>query len=388
MRKLTVLLVTALAVTNVIALEKGESEFEHNGWFRYTRAMKKFDLGEPTASRYTLERGYLRYSHQWTNQLFTKLTVDIHSSDKYAEGATVRLKEAYLDVNVPMVKDWKFTAGLQKHYFGLMYSWDYTHPDKDLADAQGVCASADYGLTLNGFLPAGLGEAQLGVYNGEGYKYAGKYLDKYPEYLGNIRLTPFAGVTLGVSAFINASDMSLYKNDKSYRTSDNKKRVLPDTANKDRFGLTPMAKLAFGPVSLTGTYVIYDYNRTSSYYAINYDSTNTVLDSTLKTSEKKYAMTGLDVMPLVSLFKRKLDVYGRFSTWKQVEDDTLVNETKSVTRYGAGFNYHLVRREKGKPGAEFQFAWVREQPKKADSDPTDTFMAQFRFEYARLFLAP
>jgi len=384
-RPIIVLAVMALVMT-ALALDPGQTEFEHNGWFRYTNQSHSFKVTDPNVNRFTLERGYFRLSHQWSSMFSTKFTLDFHSSDKYAEGATVRLKEAYADLALPFLKDFKFTAGLQKHYFGLIYSWDYTHPDKSLADDRGVCASADYGLTVNGFLPAGFGEVQLGVYNGEGYKYAGKYVNASPEWLGNLRLTPFPGVMVGFSAFTNASDMSLYKNDKKGRITDGTNLLFmnADTANTGRFALAPVARVAFGPFSLTGEYIAYDYTRKFSYYTINRDSTGQVTDSTLVTKTKDYRQSGIDLMPQVTLASRKLEVYGRFSTWERKEqsgDSLPVNQSASFTRYGAGFNYHFIRRANGKPGLEFQLAWIREQSQKAGTDPKDTFMAQMRFEW-------
>jgi hypothetical protein len=70
-----------------------------------------------------------------------------------------------------------------------------------------------------------------------------------------------------------------------------------------------------------------------------------------------------------------------------------VNLDKSLMRYGAGFNYHFVRRAGGsKPGVALQFAWVREQSRKevepgVKVDPVDTFMVQARFEWNHLFSA-
>jgi hypothetical protein len=376
-------LVAALAAP-ALALDPGQTEFEHNGWYRYTNQSTKFEITDPSISRFALERGYVRLSHQWSSMFFTKFTVDMFSSDKYPEGATVRLKEAYADVALSFLKDFFLTAGLQKHYFGDIYSWDYSHPEKTLSDDRGVCASADYGLTLNGFLPAGLGELQLGVYNGEGYKYAGSYVNTSPELLGNLRLTPFAGVMVGFSAFTNASDRSLYKNDKKGRVADGTMYMNADTANTDRFAMQPIAKVALGPFSLTGTYLAYDYTRTFSYYSINRDSTGQVIDSTLVPKSKDYSQSGFDVMPLLTLAGRKLDVYGRYSMWERREqsgDSMPVNQSASFTRYGAGFNYHFIRRAKGKPGLELQLAWIREQAKKEGSDPKDIFMAQVRFEW-------
>jgi hypothetical protein len=163
-----------------------------------------------------------------------------------------------------------------------------------------------------------------------------------------------------------------------------------------RFAFAPMAKVAFGPVSLTGEYIMYGYNREYSYYDLNRDTTGAVIDSTLAEKTKDYAMSGLDLMPMVSLLGRKLEVFGRFSTWERKEqsgDSMPVNLDRSLMRYGAGFNYHFLRRSGGsKPAVAFQFAWVREQSEKEASpgvkvDPTDTFMAQFRMEWSHLFSA-
>ena len=38
----------------------------------------------------------------------------------------------------------------------------------------------------------------------------------------------------------------------------------------------------------------------------------------------------------------------------------------------------------GKPGAEFQLAWTRDLTKKEGAKPTDTFSAQFRFEFSHV----
>jgi hypothetical protein len=384
MKRLLVLAALAAVTATGFAQDPGQSVLEHNGWFRYTNTSTEFGVTDPSVSRFTLERGYVRLSHRWTDALFTKFTVDMFSSDKYADGATVRLKEAFADIALP-IPDFLLTAGLQKHYFGAIYSWDYTHPDKSLADAQDIAASADYGLTVNGFLPSGLGELQLGVYNGEGYKYVGKYVNTSPELLANLRLTPFAGLMVGASAMYNAEDMSRYKNDKAGRSSDGTKYLNPDTVNSGILGLAPVFRLAFGPVALNGEYIVYNYARQFSYYGINRDSAGAVIDSALVEKSKKYAQSGFDLMPVATLARRKLEVYGRFSTWERREehDGTMeVNLDKSLVRYGAGANWHLQRRERGRPGMEFQFAWVREQARKEGSKPKDTFMAQFRFEWS------
>lgn len=389
---MVICLMAVLAIT-ASAQEPGEAVLEHNGWFRYTNQSTAFKVTQPTVSRLALERGYLRFSYRWSPQFFTKMTVDMFSSDKYADGATVRLKEAYADLTLPVLSDFNLTAGLQKHYFGLIYSWDYTHPEKALEDDQGVCASADYGVTLNGFLPAGLGELQLGVYNGEGYKYAGKYVNTSPELAGNLRLTPFPGLTFGASVFTNQTDNSLYKNDRKGRITEGGVTYFmnADTANTNRLAYAPMFKLAFGPFSLLGEYLGYSYTRKFSYYKINRDSAGNIVDSTFVEKKKDYRMTGVDLLPVVTLMGRKLELYGRVSIWERREqsgDSMPLNKDKSFIRYGAGFNYHFIRRERGRPGLALQIAWTRTQPRNPDLKPTDVFLAQMRFEWSATIAKP
>ncbi len=392
-KTVTALLLAILAAGSVYALNPGESELEYNGWFRYTNQSAKFQITKPTASRSNIERNYLRASHQWIAKLLSKLSLDFLSSSSYADGASVRIKEAYVDMGLPL-KDFTLTAGVQKHYFSEIYSWDYTHPDKELADAQGVCASADYGVTINGFLPKGLGELQLGVYNGEGYKVTGAKNSVAPELLANLRLTPVTGFQVGASVFNKVKDISAYANSTGKLSADRHLWLNPDTANRNRFAFAPMAKVALGPASLTGEYIIYNYTRDFSQYTA--DSASGKVDSTSLTHKTKdYANAGIDLLPMVSLMNQKLDIFGRFSTWQAKEqsgDSMPVNKAKSLMRYGAGFNYHFLRRAGGsKPAVAFQFAWVREQSEKEASpgvkvDPTDTFMAQFRMEWSHLLL--
>jgi len=401
MRKTVVALLLAILLAgSVYAIDPGQSELEYNGWFRYTNQSTKLNITSPTASRSNAERNYLRAAHQWTAKLYSKLSLDFLSSSSYADGASVRIKEAYLDMATP-IKDFTLTGGMQKVYFGEIYSWDYTHPDKELSDAQGVCSSADYGLTLNGFLPSGFGEAQVGVYNGEGYKVTGAKNSTSPMLLANLRLTPIAGFQVGASVFSKVKDVSAFSNGAPKRGAgaDTTKFFNADTANRNRFAFAPMAKIAVGPASLTGEYIMYSYTRNYSYYALNRDSTHTVTDSTLTVSNKDYNMTGIDLMPLVTLMNQKLDVFGRFSTWQQkdqVGDSMPVNKAKSLMRYGLGFNWHFLKRAGGsKPAVAFQFAWIHEQsealkpaPATGKVDPTDIFMVQFRMEWNHVLPAP
>lgn len=390
-RVLATAILFAVTVTGLMALDKGATEIENNSWFRYTAGMKRSELYR---SDFNLERGYIRLSHQWTTDLFTKMTIDVFGSSAYSDGATIRLKEAYLDWTVPVsFLDMRLTPGLQKHYWSLIYSWDYTHPERSLTDKVGIASSADFGVTLNGFLPDGFGEFQFGVYNGEGYKRvfasSNSLVNTEFEYAANLRLAPLAGVTVGASVMTCKSDRSAYKfGTGSYHAPKSTERALADTANVNRLGIAPMAKLAFGPVSLLGEYIINNYTRQYSYWVC--DTLGKVSDSTKHVKTKKYAQTGLSVVPVITLFARKLELVGRYDMWSissEQSDGSLAQDTlKSHTLMGAGFNYHVVRRERGRPGVMLQFMWQHEQPVATSAKPTDLFMAQVRLEWTGLIV--
>jgi hypothetical protein len=386
MKKSVIVLLTVFLMTgSLFALDKGQTELENDVWFRYTAAMPNFGFANMTRGDFDLERGYVRLAHQFTSNLYTKMTVDVLSSSSYSDGASIRLKEAYIDYLLPL-KDTKFTAGLQKNYFSLIYSWDYTNIEKSLADKEGVLASADYGLTLNGYLPSGFGEWELGAYNGEGYKKAFatsvNQVNTIPAWVANLRLTPIGGITVGSSILYNAKDMSAYKNASSFRQGDTL-RFNSDTNNLKRLGIAPMAKVAVGPVSVLGEFIKYDYSRDLSFYRMTKDSSGHVTDSTLNTKDKKYAMNGFSVVPVVSLLKKKLELVGRYDMWN-VTSGGVKDTLASHHMYGLGANWHFVRRG-NKPGVELQVGWERQQPVATSVKPTDTFMVQFRYEWSSLF---
>jgi hypothetical protein len=155
-----------------------------------------------------------------------------------------------------------------------------------------------------------------------------------------------------------------------------------------------MAKVAVGPVSLTGEYIVFNYTRDFSQYTAD-SATGKVDSASLTHKTKDYANAGMDLLPVITLMNQKLDLFGRFSTWQAKEqsgDSMPVNKAKSLMRYGAGFNWHFLRRAGGsKPAVAFQFAWVREQSEKEATpgvkvDPVDTFILQFRMEWSHLLL--
>jgi hypothetical protein len=200
-------------------------------WSRWTNESAKYRNADgnyefKTSKNYfSLERGYLGLETAFTDNTKGRFTVDIFSTDathqypsdlvapvdtlknSSIDGAGLKLKYAYVDfAKLFPVPDLNLTVGLQKVYFGTIYDWNYSLIGKAPTDEYKVANSADYGVTLNGFLPGGYGEYAVGAYNGEGYKKVAAMLSDNTDfaYLANLRLTPVHGVTVGGSYMTNS----------------------------------------------------------------------------------------------------------------------------------------------------------------------------------------
>lgn len=81
----------------------------------------------------------------------------------------IYLKYAYLDLK-NIIPEAVIRFGIQKVYFGAIDKWEYPLPVKEIMDDNKLLSSADLGLGIDGNIPGGWGEYQIGVYNGNGYK--------------------------------------------------------------------------------------------------------------------------------------------------------------------------------------------------------------------------
>jgi hypothetical protein len=205
--------------------------------------------------------------------------------------------------------------------------------------------------------------------------------------LASFRLAPYPWFQLGGSIFTKPRDFSPYKNNNPGRNYGNTSYASGDTANADRLGSAPMARFVLGPFSITGEAISYGYTRQSSYYVLTKDGEGNVVDSTRHESWKKYAMQGADVLSVLSVLSRKVELFGRYSVWQEQEmyrGSMVENKDGSHVRYGAGFNYSILGQTGGNhPALALQFAWIHEQSQRETSpgvkaDPTDTFIAQVR----------
>lgn len=247
-----------------------------------------------TKNYFSLERGYVGLEAKFSETVKGRFTVDIFSTDLLKDGAGLKLKYAYMDFTklIP-VPDLTTTVGLQKVYFGSIYDWNYSLIGKAPSDEYKLANSADYGISLNGFIPGGWGEYQLGMYNGEGYKNYGANLKDNidPAWLANLRLTPLAGITLGASVMTNGSERRLKLADATENPAYNTQLLLDG-----------ILRAAFGPVDVWVEYLSKDVKYAPAF------------------SNKDHILSGLSVFPtlkLKSLIGADLDLMGRWERWDE-----------------------------------------------------------------------
>ena len=315
---------------------------------------------------FSLERGYLGLETKFSEQVKGRFTVDIFTTDKTHEyreysladstlsystksgsidGAGLKIKYAYVDFGglIP-VKDMTLTAGMQKVYFGSIYDWSYTLIGKAPSDEHKVVSSSDLGITLNGYLPSGFGEYQLGIYNGEGYKKVGANLKENTDfaYLGNLRVTPITGFTIGGSYMINTVERDK-KLDGEIINSSYEEQKLTDI----------YTRLAYGPVDLTGEYIIKD---------VDFPNVKDI------NKTQAYTATGISIFPCLNLkayLPYDLQLVGCYDIWDEsdrVETDKARNK---VTASTIGVNYNFMPDETDNPAMQLQLNYTT---KKYDED--------------------
>lgn len=333
----------------------GETEIQMTQWIRYTHLYTSDTLKTTlTTSAFSLDRGYVRLNYKYNDNLKVHFTTDIYTSDKFTEGAGLKIKDGYLKIsNLLPIPNLDLNIGLQKTYFSRIYDWEYLTVEKAYTDKYKVLASADYGISLTGILPRGLGQYNLGLYNGEGYTKVGKYLNTKPALLADLRFIPLAGLTIGSSVLYEKENYSAYNYEPTPPA---------DTINKNRFAVAPFAKIAFGIFSLEGEYILYRYDR------VHHDTTG----GSLTERKKKYDLGGFWLMPIITIKELKLELLGRFDLWQHKEDGQ-EKDNKSSRLLLAGLNYYPF----GKNLA-FQFNWQREEYKDKKQPKKDVFYFQIK----------
>lgn len=384
LKRLTQLSICAGLLVLPIVSHALETKLSGEFWGRWiNETAKKKDastnyVDKVTKNYLSLERGYFGLETKFSENTKGRFTVDIFSTDATHEyqaytlsdssqvalpvepasltstaktgsldGAGLKIKYAYVDfAKLTPIPDLTLTVGMQKTYFGTIYDWNYTLIGKAPTDEYKVANSSDLGVSLNGYLPNGLGEYAVGVYNGEGYKKVGSNLKENTDfaYLANLRLTPIPGLTVGGSYMSNTvgRDKAL---DGDVLNSSYEEQSLMDG----------VLRLAYGPVDIWAEYISkqVEYpNQTSS------------------TKTKEYTATGLSIFPCVSLkeyLKYDIQLVGRYDTWDE-SDRVLTDSARHVlnaTTFGA--NYNFMHDEAANPAMQLQLNYTSKKYNEDDS---------------------
>lgn len=277
-----------------------------------------------------LDRGYIDFKTKFSELTSARFTIDLFSTDLVKDGGGLKLKYAFVDFGgIIPIPDAKISAGLQKVYFGSIYDWDYTLIGKAPSDEYKVANSADYGLTVNGYLPSGFGEYAVGIYNGEGYKNFGANLKDNTsfEYLANLRLTPIRGITLGGSFMTNSAER-----EKALATD-------ADVAGYQTHTLMDgLARFVYGPVDVMAEYLMKD---------VEYPN--------VAKGSKDYTANGLSIIPILNLrhfIDTDIQIVGRYDRWDETDNASAKHLLTAVT---GGVNYNFMHNDSYVPAFQLQF---------------------------------
>jgi hypothetical protein len=365
MNKMLCLILPALLLTGILPAQ--ELKITGEMWNRWTleNGTAPGDSSDAILrNNFSLERGYIGVEPIFSETIKGRFTVDIFSTDLIKDGAGLKLKYAYVDFGslIP-IPDLTTTIGLQKVYFGTIYDWSYNLIGKAPSDEYKIANSADYGISLNGYIPGGWGEYALGMYNGEGYKNYGANLKDNidPAFLANLRLTPFAGLTLGGSVMTNGSERKIKLADASANASYNTQLLLDG-----------VLRAAYGPVDLWVEYL----NKSVSY-AEAFNS-------------KDYTANCLSVFPtlkLKNLTGADIDLVGRYDRWDETDNSSNQNLLTAIT---GGLNYNFMHDDSANPSMQVQLNYTSKKYDEAVSavsyanglKDSETLMLQFKWRFA------
>ncbi len=359
---LAIILITPVLISGLPTKVSGEM------WGRWTNESAKYKdanneyVFKTSKNYFSLERGYFGLETTFSENTKARFTVDMFSTDathqyptdlavpidtlKNAsiDGAGLKLKYAYVDfARLFPVPELNLTVGLQKVYFGTIYDWNYSLIGKAPTDEYKVANSADYGITLNGYIPGGYGEYAVGAYNGEGYKKVASSLSDNTSfaYLANLRLTPVPGVTVGGSYMTN-----------SVRRDKKLSGDAPESKYEEQALLDAVLRLNYSIVDLWGEYISKDMKFPNA-------------------TGKDYTATGFMIMPIVSLkpyLNKDFQLLFRYDVWDETDNPSSTSFYKlNATTIGA--NYNFLHDASNVPAMQLQLNYTMKKYNEDDSAP-------------------
>ncbi|MDY6787052.1 MAG: hypothetical protein SVK54_02890 [candidate division WOR-3 bacterium] len=340
MKKVLLLLTLAIVLLSAVSMHGMETKFKMELWNRYTADIVDRTIEE---SQFALKRGYFRLEPEFTDNIKGRFNLDFFSDEDGLDGAGLKLKYAYLDFNKLLpIPESKVTFGLMKNYFGTIYTWDYTTIDKDPSDKYKVISSTDYGLGYYALIPGGFGEYSLQMSNGEGYKKTGGDVDINPAFIGNLRVIPIPGITVGGS---------VYYTQKGLLNSD-ELLTAGDTTVMAAAGL---AKISFGPLSLIGEYLMKNID-----------------------SDGAYAYMGMGSFSMGKISGFDMDIVARYDK-SDPDKDTADDGSQMIL---GGINYYILRASKNSPAVWLQANYSRTMYEDATIDDVDEIALQLRWVFS------
>ncbi|MDP8220605.1 MAG: hypothetical protein P9X26_04620 [Candidatus Stygibacter frigidus] len=371
MRKILVLFVFMVLLMGVM---NAETKLSMELWSRWTYVMLD-GADEASQNELSLARGYFGLEQKFTEQIsgrfladfFSKGATDLGGGSMISnDGAGLKLKLAYVKFSDILWKNSDLIAGLQLTYFGTLYDWSYPTIDLSPNDMYGFATSCDYGITLGGTLPMGFCKYHLGVYNGEGYAKSGNQIDNNMGYLGDLRITPIPGITLGGSYYMTPGNDMYYNGVGEaidYDTSLNRMTGFLRFTMLKGFNLQAQY--------LTRTSTTEDWN---------------IMDEASEEIEE--TTTAVSIMPVINI-KEFTDVdaelvfrYDIYDDNTDLDDDVIGSMAHDLMI--AGINYYLVRDNAGKAKMWVQADYSMMNYKYKDYTDASTIKVQLRWKFSEL----
>jgi hypothetical protein len=306
------------------------------------------------ANAFSIERGYIRWKTS-TTPVSVSGTVDLTMKSK-ATGASdwnVRLKYAQADWFLPYIgkvlPDTKLSLGLQKVFFGTTDIWEYPLIEKSLEDAQGKISSADLGLGLNGFLPAGYGDFAVQLFNGTGYSSAVEN-DINKAVNGNLSLVP-PTIIPGIGIMLKVSYWMDMNKVKYYSAADSE--TLKVDLDRNRYAV--VGKLKFKWLTMLGEYLGTQDGSTP--------------DDKI-TEGKGWSVFG-EIAPV-----NWLGLLARYDMWdKNVTDTAAAAQNDAITTLIGGLNLKVSNE------LLLQFNYQKASYQDTTRLPVDKFMVQAKYSF-------
>jgi len=368
------ILVLFIFVVMMMGVMNAETKLSMELWSRWSYVMLD-GADEASQNELSLARGYFGLEQKFTEQISGRFLADFFSkgaTDSGAlsmisnDGAGLKLKLAYVKFSDILWKQSDLIVGLQLTYFGTLYDWSYATIDLSPNDMYGFATSCDYGITLGGTLPMGFCNYHLGVYNGEGYAKSGNQIDNNMAYLGDLRINPIEGITIGGSYYMNPGDGMYYNatgEEIDYDTSLNKMTGFL------RFNMLKGFDLWAQYLTKTST-----------------TETWNIMEEASEEIEK--TTTAMFFMPIINI-KEFTDVdaelvfrYDIYDDNTDVDDDVMGSMAHDLMI--AGINYYLVRDDAGNAKMWVQADYCMKNYKYEDYTDASTIKVQLRWKFSEL----